>query len=184
MEVTREMAHAMAAWWGDKISGHGAWHDNGDHNNLASVFAGLLADTMTEEADESKVNKFVDILTEKILEQANDGHLFELRYNLDCDYAPSQFLSEAAKEAGIKSDNFPWKTSMAIRENQNGETIVEVSAGYGASWEQIYPIKNEENSFGAKTFIKQQKWGNNRRYIKDVGMFGEFTEEGKKRYFK
>ena len=184
MEVTREMAHAMAAWWGDKISGHGAWHDNGDHNNLASVFAGLLADTMTEEADESKVNKFVDILTEKILEQANDGHLLELRYNLDCDYAPSQFLSEAAKEAGIKSDNFPWKTSMAICENDDGETIVEVSAGYGASWEQIYPVKNEEAiPVSSRRLLKSQKWGN-RRYIKDAGIFGEFTEEGKERYFK
>ena len=143
MEVTREMAHTMAAWWGDKISGHGARHDNGDHNNLASVFAGILADTMTEEADESKVNKFVDILTEKILNEVQEkGWLSS--WDLDCDYAPSQFLSEAAEEAGIKPDNFPWKTSMAILEGEDGQAIVKVSAGYGASWEQIYPVKNEE----------------------------------------
>lgn len=155
MEVTREMAHAMAAWWGDKISGHGTRHDNGDHNNLASVFAGILADTMTEEADESKVNAFVDILTEKILDEVKEkGRLSS--WDLDCDYAPSQFLSQAAKEAGIKPDNFPWKTSMAIRENQNGETIVEVSVGYGASWEQIYPI---ERAVIGHYAIKGQKWG-------------------------
>lgn len=177
MEVTREMAHAMAAWWGDKISGHGARHDNGDHNNLASVFAGLLADTMTEEADESKVDKFVDILTEKILEQADNGHLFELRYNLDCDYAPSKFLSEAAKEAGIKSDNFPWKTSMAILESEDGQTIVKVSAGYGAGWEQIWPI--ESQSYAPLGF-KMQRWGN-RRYQNDIGAL---TEEGKERYVR
>ena len=156
MEVTREMAHVMAAWWGDKISGHGARHDNGDHNNRASVFAGLLADTMTEHADESKVDKFVDILTEKILNEVQEkGRLSS--WDLDCDYAPSRFLSEAAKEAEIKSDNFPWKTSMAIREKQNGETIVEVSAGYGASWEQIYPLK--QDAIISQYSVKRQKWG-------------------------
>lgn len=155
MEVTKEMAHAMAAWWGDKISGHGARHDNGDHNNLASVFAGFLADTMTEEADESKVDKFVDVLTEKILNEVQEkGRLSS--WALDCDYAPSRFLSEAAKEAGIKPDNFPWKTSMAIRENQNGETIVEVGDGYGSSWEQIYPV---ERAVIGHYAIKGQKWG-------------------------
>lgn len=155
MEVTREMAHAMAAWWGDKISGHGARHDNGDHNNWASVFLGLLADTMTEEADEPKVNKFVDILTEKILDEVKEkGRLSS--WAIDCDYAPSRFLSEVAKEAGIKSDNFPWKTSMAIRENKNGETIVEVRDGYGSSWEQIYPV---ERAVIGHYAIKGQKWG-------------------------
>lgn len=142
MEVTREMAHIMAAWWGEKISGHGARHDNGDHNNLASVFAGILADTMTEYADESKINKFVDILTEKILDEVKEKGRLSSWY-LGCDYAPSEFLSEAAKEAGIKSDNFPWKTLMAIHENKDGETIVEVRNGYGASWEQIYPVKTD-----------------------------------------
>lgn len=161
MEVTREMAHAMAKWWGDKISGSGSRHDNGDHDNMASVFAGFLADTMTEYADESKVNKFVDILTEKILNEVQEKGRFS-PWNLDCDYAPSRFLSEAAKEAGIKSDNFPWKTSMAIRENQNGETIAEVSAGYGASWEQIYPVKKqpiEHCPIATEKGEKGQKWG-------------------------
>lgn len=176
MEVTREMARAMAAWWGDKISGHGARHDNGDHNNLASVFAGILADTMTEEADESKVNKFVDILTEKILNEVQEKGRFS-SWNLDCDYAPSRFLSEAAKEAGIKSDNFPWKTSMAIRENEYGRTIVEVSAGYGAGWEQIWPIVPKPYE---PLGFKMQFWGH-RRYQNDDGTL---TEEGKERYFK
>lgn len=156
MEVTREMAHTMAAWWGDKISGHGARHDNGDHNNLASVFAGILADTMTEHADDSKVNKFVDILTEKILNEVQEkGRLSS--WDLDCDYAPSQFLSEAAKEAGIKPDNFPWKTLMAIHENKDGGTIVEVRDGYGSSWEQIYPVKPD--AIVSHYSVKRQKWG-------------------------
>lgn len=167
MEVTREMAHTMAAWWGEKISGSGSRHDNGDHNNMASVFAGFLADTMNEYADGSKVNKFVDILTEKILEQAGNGHLLELRYNLDCDYAPSQFLSEAAKEAGIKSDNFPWKTSMAILESEDGQTIVKVSSGYGASWEQIYPVKKQPIEHYPIATEKGQKWGI-RRYKEEA----------------
>lgn len=138
MEVTKEMARAMAAWWGERVGGR-THHDNGDHKNMASVFAGILADTMNEPADESKINKFVDILTEKILKQAEENP-FSLRHHLGCDYAPSKFLSDAAKEAGISSNNFPWKTSMGIREINDGETIVEVYAGYGAGWKQIWPV--------------------------------------------
>ena len=154
MEVTREMAHAMAKWWGEKISGSGSRHDNGDHNNMASVFAGILADTMNEYADGSKVDKFVDILTEKILNDVK-GHGRLRSGLLDCDYAPSQFLSEAAKEAGIKPDNFPWKTSMIICENAGGQAIVKAHAGYGASWEQIYPIKKQSMN----PYYKEVYWG-------------------------
>lgn len=142
MEVTREMARTMAAWWGKKVSGRGSHHDNGD-NGIASFLSGLLADGMNKPADESAVNKFVDILTEKILKQA-ETNPYTLRHYLHCDYAPSQFLSDAAKEAGIDPSNFPWKTAMSIDENKDGESVAMVSNGYRAEWVQIWPVEKEE----------------------------------------
>ena len=141
MEVTREMARTMAQWWGDQI-GEGAHHDNGDHDNLASVFAGILADSMNQQADESQVDKFVDILTEKILEQSKENP-YALRHLLDCDYGPSKFLSDAAKEAGISTSNFPWKTSMGFFDDDYGEAEVMVSAGYRAPWVKIWPKEGD-----------------------------------------
>ena len=138
MEVTREMAHAMAVWWGERVGGR-THHDNGDHENFASVFAGILADSMNRPTDESTVNKFVDILTEKILDEAIKREGFLFPGLLSCDYAPSKFLSDAAKEAGISIDNFPWKTSMDVCKNKNGEVVVKASDGYRAEWKQIYP---------------------------------------------
>lgn len=137
MEVTREMARTMAEWWGNQIRGN-VRHDNGDHDNLASVFAGLLADSMMKTVDEAKVDKFVDILTGKILEQAKENP-FALRHLLVCDYAPDKFLSDAAKEAGIDSANFPWKTEMGIWETKDGGADILVSAGYQAPWVKIWP---------------------------------------------
>ena len=141
VEVTREMARTMAQWWGNQIGGN-AHHDNGDHDNLASVFAGLLADTMNEQADKSQIEKFVDILTEKIFEQAEENQ-YALSHHLYCDYGPSKFLSDAAKEAGISSNNFPWKTGMGIWENEDGTEEVRVSEGYRAPWIKIWPKEGE-----------------------------------------
>ena len=141
MEVTREMARTMAQWWGEQVSGN-VHHDNGDHDNLASVFAGLLADTMNKQADESQVDKFVDILTEKILKQAEEDP-FALWHKLDCDYSPSKFLSDAAKEAGISPNNFPWKTCMGILEKDDGTIDIQVSSGYRAPWVKIWPKEGD-----------------------------------------
>lgn len=137
MEVTKEMAHAMASWWGEKIGGKGSHHDNGDRG-MTSLMASVLADSMNEMADQSKVDDFVEILTERIMNEVKERGYFS-QWLLDCDYAPSKFLSDAAKDAGINPNNFPWKTSMTVYENSNGEMIVKASAGYAAPWVQIYP---------------------------------------------
>lgn len=141
MEVTKEMAHAMESWWGERINGDSI-HDNGD-NSLSSVLAGVLADSMNEPADEEKVTKFVDVLTEKIIKEV-EGGAFGLFYQLSTDYAPSRFLREAAEEAGINPNNFPWKTAMDIRKNENGELVAMVSDGYRAGWKQLYPEVKED----------------------------------------
>ena len=134
--VKREMALAMAKWWGERVDGS-AHHDNGDHDTMASVFAGILADTMNKPAEKAQIDKFVDVLAEKIeqeFEKRNYG-----RINLDCDYNPCRMLREAAQEAGIDPSNFPWKTNMSACFWEGEDLCVVVSDGYRAPWEQIWP---------------------------------------------
>lgn len=125
--MDRELATIAAMWWGDIIrkSPH---HDNGARDN-ANNFAMLLADVVSikNEPTDEAVNKFEELLTESLVNDAPDNVW------LDCDYHPGRFLSEAADAAGIDSLRFPFKTSMEIR---NGE--ISVKEGYGRSYQSIY----------------------------------------------
>lgn len=135
MKVTTEMALAIANWWGDHVHTN-THHDNGD-NSMTGLFTSILADRLNEEVTDEARKKFVDILTDKILKRAEEkGRL--LSFDLVCDYGPSIFLSDAAKEAGINCNNFPWKTHMGIREEDDGSVKVMVSCGYRAPWTQIW----------------------------------------------
>lgn len=128
--VPKEAAQAMAEWWADKVA-PGARHDNGDHNSMTSALAGILADTLNKPADEASRNKFVELLSDAIQKEPN---LYSLNHKLSCDYSPTVFLSNIAKEAGINANNFPWKTGMVIR-NKNLEVFeVMTHDGYGAPW--------------------------------------------------
>lgn len=137
MEATKEMAYTMARWWGDKVNGS-AHHDNGDRG-LTSTLCGIFADSFNVMADKSQIDKFVDVLTEKIWKELNEKNYISSSH-LYCDYGPSKFLSDAAKEAGINPDNFPWKTGMIVSEDPiNGKLKVLVRAGYGSPTAQIWP---------------------------------------------
>lgn len=136
MKVTTEMALAMANWWGDHVRTN-TNHDNGDRS-MAGLLTSILANRLNEEVTDEARKKFVDILTDKILKKVEEKGWIS-SFDLDCDYGPSKFLSDAAKEAGIDSNNFPWKTNMAIREEDDGSVKVMVSCGYGAPWTQIWP---------------------------------------------
>ena len=136
MEVTREMATAMAKWWGEQVHTD-TRHDNGD-DSITGLFASILANRLNKEVTPEANTRFVEILTERILERAKEkGRVWSLE--LSCDYGPSEFLYDAAKEAGIDSGNFPWKTDMRVREEDDGTAKVLVSAGYRAPWVQIWP---------------------------------------------
>ena len=65
MEVTKEMARAMAEWWGIRVHTM-THHDNGDRS-MTGFFTSLLADRLNEVVEDSAREKFVNILTDKIL---------------------------------------------------------------------------------------------------------------------
>ena len=135
MEANREMAKVMANWWGDHVRTT-THHDNGD-DSFAGFFAGMMADRLNSVVTDEHREKFVEILTEKLIEVLEErGRVPSC--SLSCDYGPSKFLSDIAKEAGISPENFPWKTTMEA-DDYDGYMKVKVSAGYAAPWVQIWP---------------------------------------------
>lgn len=136
MKVTTEMALAIANWWGDHVCTN-THHDNGDYS-MTGLFTSILADRLNEKVTDEARKKFVNILTDKILKEVQEKGRLPF-FALNCDYGPSKFLSDAAKEAGIDSNNFPWKTNMGIREEDDGSVKLMVSCGYRAPWTQIWP---------------------------------------------
>lgn len=128
-EVPEAMARAAAHWWAERADGTA--HHNNRGNDLASVFAGILADKMNEPPKVGALERFEEILAEKIM----TAELPYMWRSIWVDYGPDMILFEAAKEAGISCNNFPWKTGMHI-DVEKGEISVRISMG---PWEKIYP---------------------------------------------
>ena len=118
-------------WWADKI-GKRHPHDNGD-NSTASVMACLMADISYKKSTPEQLDTFKRELKKSIeeeyakIENRKYGKIY-----LDCDYNPCIMLKESAEIAGISLNNFPFKTSMVISENE-----VTVSDGYGMPYVKI-----------------------------------------------
>lgn len=129
--IPEEMARAAARWWAERVDGTKR-HDNGG-NDFTSFMAGMMADTLREPPKVGALERFEKILTEKIVE---NGSIMQHETFLDVDYSPDRILSEAAKEAGINTNNFPWKTCMCISLERN---MIQVRDGYRAPWETIWP---------------------------------------------
>lgn len=132
-EVPEAMAKAAAHWWAERADGTA--HHNNRGGDFASVFAGILADTMNEPPQYGALEKFEDILAEKIM----TAELPYMWRSIWVDYGPDQILAEAAKEAGINCANFPWKTGMAI-DPEKKKILVRLSMG---PWETIWEDGHE-----------------------------------------
>lgn len=127
-EVPEAMARAAAHWWAERADGTA--HHNNRGGDLASVFAGILADTMNEPPKVGALERFEEILAEKIM-TAKYRMMWQ---SIWVDYGPDQILAEAAKEAGINCANFPWKTGMHI---DPGKKTIMVRLSMGP-WETIW----------------------------------------------
>lgn len=122
--MNESTAKLTAKWWRKKIEKN--HHDNGDPScGLAGIMADMIA--MNNRPSEEQLNKFEEVLTKIITEKTNN-YIY-----LDCDYGPCGDLALAAKEAGIDSSVFPWKTVTTTEENK-----VEVRDGYGAPWTEVH----------------------------------------------
>ena len=128
-EVPEAMARAAAHWWAERADGTA--HHNTRGGDMASVFAGALADMMNEPPKVGALERFEELLAEKIM----TAELPCMWLSIWVDYGPDEILFEAAREAGVNCNNFPWKTGMCI-DPDKGEIMVRISMG---PWKKIYP---------------------------------------------
>ena len=114
-----------AKWWADKVQNAGP----ANFNNVAMIFASMIA--MENASNKDAIEAFEKELANVIKTNVESKG----RLTFDCDYAPDRILTEVAIEAGVNPAGFPWKTTMNVTAEK-----VEVSFGYGASWQTIYPV--------------------------------------------
>ena len=124
--VPKEVAQTVATWWADKICGNVKF-DNGDPSETGMICMGLAA-ICVEEVTEEQKQKFIDTLSGILEEQ---DHIY-----LGVDYHPGKWLCEAAKEAGISENNFPWKTHTVSQWNGKRYSVY-AQHGYRAEPEII-----------------------------------------------
>lgn len=137
--MTREVAIKTAArWWAGKLKAKQP-HSNGD-KSAASLFACLLADMGAAPLRDEQLEVFAGELESQIDKHMNT---YGDRYvEIGCDYGPCRMLDAAAQKAGINELNFPFKTSVYIK-NQEGSYSVYARDGYGAIGERVDPVPME-----------------------------------------
>lgn len=120
-EVASPAALAIANWWADRVFGE-ASASTGD----ATIDAlAVLSGRQGTPADSSKRDRFVWTLGRRVhtdLERSDFG------VTLGVDYGPDPMLADAAREAGVSTSAFPWKTMTWTHRE-----YVTASLGYGAA---------------------------------------------------
>lgn len=129
--MTKEQAINIAVdWWADKLKAK-APHSNGA-NELPSILACLLVDDAMKDTSDNQLDIFKRELKSRIESDLNNRWR---EVYLGVDYHPTTNLRESAELAGISVFNFPYKTDMYIKWNNNEEYEVYVHDGYGAQRE-------------------------------------------------
>lgn len=103
-------------------------------SDLSSAFAGMMVDMLPKNNTPDILDLFGVHLKNCLMNKGEYGYVNYLRV----DYDPDQYLSGAAKEAGLKM-NFPWKTSMFLKND-----YVSISYGYGAPRMNHCPLENDK----------------------------------------
>lgn len=126
--MTREQAINIAVeWWANKLKAK-APHSNGA-NELPSILACLLADDAMKDTTVEQIDIFKHELKSRI--EADKNNRWREVY-LGVDYHATPNLRESAEVACISVFNFPYKTDMYIKWNDDEEYEVYVHDGYGA----------------------------------------------------
>lgn len=126
MEKQSNVIEIAASWWTARLQC--LHHDNGAKdpiNMKAMFFADMLAAKHKPTNDQLK--KFKDALESRIRKM---DYVY-----LACDYSPCTVLAEAAKEAEISLNVFPYKVTTYI---EDGKFMV--SDGYGAPTVEITEV--------------------------------------------
>ena len=127
--ITNENINIAVEWWANKIKTFYP-HSNGS-NEEASKLSCLFADqiALKHMPSMNKIEKFKSCLYEYIIKEAKKVN----KIYLSCDYGPGSLLSEAADDADINYNVFPYKVNMIITEKE-----VRVSDGYSEPYVTLH----------------------------------------------
>ena len=107
-----------------------------DDISLASELAEGLVEPITEEMGK----KYIEVLSEKIIEELKKNN----RCELFIDYDPDKILTDAAVAAGIDIYDYPWKTRVSIKyrivDGKETSSVTVVLGSRGKA-ETIYEVK-------------------------------------------
>lgn len=120
-------AIAAAEWWARAVQA--PTYDNGDRSGMTGMLMTLVA-AHQPDAQPQQAASFAEVLAPRLQADLDrmasfDGDPYIC---VGVDYGPEKILADAARDAGISTSKFPWKTMMWIRPDH-----VTVSAGYGAA---------------------------------------------------
>lgn len=116
-----ETAKVAANWWRKSIENPS--FNNGD-NSRTGLMTRLMAGMLTADVDPEIMDKFEQQLAE-VLTKEIDKTPYVITFGVD--YHPDMLLSNVAKEVGLDTNNWSWKTMIWIDKD-----TCKVSAGYGS----------------------------------------------------
>lgn len=127
-----EYNEIAAKWWADKLRNVGPGNfNNGDQSSeggIAMMLATMLAIETSPNSDA------IDLFEQKLAEEIKERNSFGGTLILDVDYGPDMILGNIAKETGVSTTGFPWKTTMWITDEE-----VAVCCGAGSQRQIIFP---------------------------------------------
>lgn len=158
--MNNKVLDIAAEWWWNVIQK--PKHDNGD-KSFNGVLTMTMADMLVKEITIITYEDFKNCFRKKYLEWQEKYSWAKEEIDLVCDYGPCGFLYEVAEELKINKFNFPFKTSMWVKNNS-----VVVSYGYRAKLTVLYATKEywEERIESIKQSIERYK-GNDYYWLTD-----------------
>lgn len=119
--LTQEQIDKASAWWAEAVCAPRFQGEEPGHETTAMVFGSFLARAAVKHVSNHQKLQFRQEVARALA--AADRRAV---YYVGCDYHPDPLLADAAKKAGIPETNFPWKTSMWLKE----DGAVMVQSGY------------------------------------------------------
>jgi len=140
--LLRGLASQAAAWWRQRLEGHGylSDFDNGDTSQageMAQLMASMAA-LRTPRPEPHRLAHFEQLLLGQLLTRfwREPVPAKPCSLVLSVDYGPEGLLGEVAQEAGVTG--FPWKTTMWICwATDPADCYVDVRAGYGRPTQRL-----------------------------------------------
>ena len=123
--MDRKTAEKAARWWKKKLTDRKP-HNNGVKDPRYRMMC-RIADDLAHDITQPQADEFEKQLRIRLVKM-DDSHVI----NIGCDYGPCRTLAIAANKAGIGMMNFPFKTTMQIRDG-----VITVRDGYQKPWKEI-----------------------------------------------